>query len=1084
MMLKGQTVPFIVAFHSPSPHKSIKTHAKSTSHNATFPSQSLRKNPQLYDTPDTIHQQPADSPRPDPASPSPLSPPIYHVTKKPEILAPAGGWPQLHAAVENGADAVYFGIQDLNARARANNFSVQELPTVMEYLHTRGVKGYLVLNILIFDDELVKLAQRAQAASRAGVDAVIVQDVGAVAVIKQIAPALPIHGSTQMTITSVEGAQFASEVLGIERIVVGRELSLRDISLISTSSTTSTPPEIEAFVHGALCVSYSGQCFSSEAWGGRSANRGQCAQACRLEYGLLVDNVLQYIGDMKYVLSPQDLSALEVVPELMEAGVVSFKIEGRLKGPEYVAATTRAYRKAVDIAWEARHAHSAGESKHSITAEEVRTLAQVFARGQDAEHRGLTPGFLHGPQHQMLVRGRNPRHRGVYVGEVKQRGSSTTTITRNGGESVGARSVTVRVRLEAPLRRGDGVVLDTGNVGSNGEDVGGCVYDIFLVNVGGGTDAKDKRKAQSVERAEEGSVVDIRIVTTSTKSQMDFDTTQNNNKNATVPVLLWKNKDPEVEAALRSTYASLSSSQRRRIAVQATVTVQGVGIPLRIELGDAQGRKGVAETEAVVEEARGRPSTKADIEKALGVHLGDDEGSSLVMEALHIRGMRLEDAGVFVSAAAIKEARRRAVRELVEQQAMRRQRQNETGIEKEILVLKNAEDVVEGMKESILEAGRRQVLPSPPPTPSEVNQTAQRMIRILCRTKAQVDAAIQVPWLKDIILDFLEVHGLKEAVAAVKASGKRCTVASPRIFKPDERRLWVFYLKLGADALLVRSAGFLHQLMMVGGPGSKTQDGLDIPVLEGDFSLNVSNVVSADLFLRRSSGSALSGGGLSRLAPTHDCHADQLAGIARGLGPARASRLEAIIHQNLPIFHTEHCVFARFLSEGNSFLDCGHPCEHHTVHIRAPDGKDHLVLADMGCRNTVFDGTAQSGLGFIDRLVASGYGCFRIELVDQKPSVVAPLLEGYKNAIEHALQHAPRDVGLAQNKALWAWMDTELTDANGRAHGVGMGSLQPRVEREKKVMKMTAAAKKGQLLQSPSLATTKKNEKNKKGGHQ
>jgi collagenase-like PrtC family protease len=165
---------------------------------------------------------------------------------------------------------------------------------------------------------------------------VIVQDIGAVQLIKSIAPNLKIHGSTQMSITSTEGARFAQE-LGVERVVLGRELSLREISAVREGFGH----EIEVFVHGALCVSYSGQCFSSEAWGGRSANRGQCAQACRLPYQMILNGEPQDLGDIKYLLSPQDLMAVEVVPDLIAAGVTCFKIEGRLKGPEYVALTTQ-----------------------------------------------------------------------------------------------------------------------------------------------------------------------------------------------------------------------------------------------------------------------------------------------------------------------------------------------------------------------------------------------------------------------------------------------------------------------------------------------------------------------------------------------------------------------------------------------------------------------------------------------------------------------------------------------------------------------------------------------------------------------
>jgi len=329
-------------------------------------------------------------------------------------------------------------------------------------------------------------------------------------------------------------------------------------------------------------------------------------------------------------------------------------------------------------------------------------------------------------------------------------------------------------------------------------------------------------------------------------------------------------------------------------------------------------------------------------------------------------------------------------------------------------------------------------------------------LRVLCRTEDQVRAAAAVPWLEEIILDFLEVHGLKEACEVVRAAGKRVVVAAPRIIKPDERRLWIFYLKLGADSLLVRGAGLLHQFSELGGPGVSVlgAGGHVIPRLEGDFSLNASNVISADIFLQA---------GLDRLAPTHDCDASQLAAIGRGLGP-RARCLEGILHTNLPIFHTEHCVFARFLSDGNSYVDCGHPCERHSVHLRDGNGADHLVVADAGCRNTVFSSSAQSGLPYIGTLVKSGYGCFRVELVDQPADVVAALLDGYKRALDSAVANISQENELAipdwskiKRHPMWKWMQN-MPDANGRAQGVGVGSLEVRNERSVENMKPTAAA--------------------------
>lgn len=1065
---------------------------------SSVPSESTsphRKNPGLY-SPSTTTEPHAPTSTTTIDKPNPhLNFTPLHVKHRPEVLAPAGGWPQLTAAVENGADAVYFGVGNLNARARASNFTPEELPQVMEYLHTRGLKGYLVLNVLIFDDELEILAEKAQHAARSGVDAVIVQDIGAVEIIQKAAPGLAIHGSTQMTITSAEGAAFAGS-RGIERIVVGRELSIRDIASVATpgsnpdsnlSRTTAPTPEVEAFVHGALCVSYSGQCFSSEAWGGRSANRGQCAQACRLDYGLLVDGELKYLGDVQYLLSPQDLSAVELVPQLMLAGVTSFKIEGRLKGPDYVAMTTRVYREAVDAAWK-DYINSSNISNTKIgnfKLDPVSTseLHQVFARGQDVGNLGLTSGFLEGPQHQKVVRGRAPRHRGVLLGNVERviSGTGSNNGAMSGRRGSGVWSVVVK--LAAPARRGDGIVFDQGN--PQAEEFGGAIYEIKVLessqqerrnkknrnddiaqqgnNVTSQSQSSGRRKintagsgsGRSVLEAEEGSLVEIvlgsgpRILSHS---------------NATAGIkpgdLIWKNKDPILESKLKMSYENVSAADRRRISVTVQV-IALLGNPLKITLVDEKGRRSEAETSSSVENATGRPLTAGDVEKAVGVNLGDE--GSLFAKKFEFLNMGEFEKGLFIPPGAIKDARRRAVAGLLEQQrvAPAMAAAAETA-ETNPVVLKQVDDVLVEMRQCIATESRQRKEHD-----SNNTRDAVSMLRVLCRTKAQVDAAIQVPWLIEIVLDFLEVHGLKEACEAVRQAGKRVVVASPRILKPDERRLWIFYLRLGADALLVRSAGLLHQLMQAGGPGAVVPgaEGHPIPILEGDFSLNAANIISADVLLQS---------GLARLAPTHDCNADQLAALARGLG-SRGRCLEAILHQNLPIFHTEHCVFARFLSEGNSYLDCGHPCEHHTVHLRGSEGTDHLVLADMGCRNTVFDGSAQSGLPFIDNLVKAGFGCFRIELVDQSPKMVAPLLEGYKTALEDALvkislnrssssvseqqQQQQQQRIESSRRALWKWMDEKLTDANGRTQGVGTGSLQPRIERGVATMKQTAAAK-------------------------
>src|SRR5580693_1623477 len=288
----------------------------------------------------------------------------------------------MRAAVRAGADAVYFGLQGFKPASLREPGSDNLLASSQGMFNARA-------RATNFDIGALEAAVRACAA--AGVDAVIVQDLGVTKLVRAIAPDLHIHASTQMTCTDAAGVELA-RAMGATRVILARELSLEDIAAIRAG----TDAELEVFVHGALCISYSGQCMTSEAIGGRSANRGACAQACRLPYELVIDGVKRDAGDEAYLLSPEDLEASALVPELVRLGVASLKIEGRLKGPAYVAATARLYRTAIDAG--------------APPSEDLReTALSTFTRGSG-------PGFLSGVDHQRLVDGRSCDHRGVEVG--------------------------------------------------------------------------------------------------------------------------------------------------------------------------------------------------------------------------------------------------------------------------------------------------------------------------------------------------------------------------------------------------------------------------------------------------------------------------------------------------------------------------------------------------------------------------------------------------------------------------------------------------------------------------------------------
>ncbi len=316
---------------------------------------------------------------------------------KPELLAPAGSMESLKAAVNNGCDAVYLGGKLFSARQFAGNFSLEELEEVCDYCHLRGVKVYVTVNTLYKEEELKELSNFVGKLYKMSVDALIVQDSGAAKMIREKYPDFPLHASTQMTANSLEDVRYW-ESLGFSKVVLSRELSLEEIREITAQSGA----EIETFIHGALCVSYSGQCFMSSILGGRSGNRGRCAQTCRLPYTL-------YKGANKlqegYLLSPKDIQTVTILPELIEAGIASLKIEGRMKNPEYVAGVTGIYRKYIDLYFE-------DPEHYEVSSEDIKILTQLFNRG------GFSEGYYTSAGGQDMMSVERPKTWGLKIGFV------------------------------------------------------------------------------------------------------------------------------------------------------------------------------------------------------------------------------------------------------------------------------------------------------------------------------------------------------------------------------------------------------------------------------------------------------------------------------------------------------------------------------------------------------------------------------------------------------------------------------------------------------------------------------------------
>jgi len=786
----------------------------------------------------------------------------------PEILAPAGDETCLRAAVGAGADAVYFGLSSgFNARAKAANFAPEDLPRVFGFLHEHGVKGYVAFNTLVYDREVEVAERLIEAIARAGADAAIVQDLGVARLCHEIAPTLPIHASTQMTISSPEGAAVAAE-LGVVRVILPRELSIEEIRRLRARTSL----ELECFVHGALCMSWSGQCLTSEAWGQRSANRGQCAQSCRLPYDLVVDRQVRALGLEKYLLSPMDLGAYNLLPELFAAGISCFKIEGRYKGPEYVAATVEKYRKVVDALAEGRVVR--------LGREDEEEMALTYSRG-------FSPGWLLGDDHQALTHGLYPGHRGLRFGTV---------------ERLGPWRVHVRPEPGAPgLAVGDWVIFDQGSPSS--EEPQGGTFAVEPPGPDGLVEVRFGDPGPDLGRVRPGDVV-------------------------------WKSHSSALKRRLLRALEA-----RRRVALD--VVVRGAaGRPLVVEGRDVLGRSARATGDAPLEPARHAPLGEPVLRSKLGA-LGDTR--------YFLRRVEVALEGdVATSPAELKRLRRRLVEAL------------------EALPIPVRTHAVRPRAGAVA----RSAAPAPAPAPLAAS------IVPLCRTLDQVDAVLDAG-AREVYVDFMEFVGVGEALKRLRARGARAVVATPRIQKPGEEPIDRRLEALAPDGVLARHLGALHHYRARAAAG---ESGF---TLHGDFSLNAANALTASTLLAF---------GLATLTPAYDLNVAQLAEMAAALP---AERLEVTVHQHLPLYHTEYCLYCRHLSDGHDYRDCGRPCERHRISLRCPKGREHPVLVDVSCRNTVFNAEAQSAAPHLARLRACGIRRFRIELVWETGDEAARVLAAY-----------------------------------------------------------------------------------------
>ncbi len=791
----------------------------------------------------------------------------------PELLAPAGNWDCARAAVAAGADAIYFGMPKFNARLRADNFIEADLVELMEYLHRHGVKGFVAMNTLIFTSELKAAEEQLRKIAAAGVDALIIQDLGLAKLARAVAPEVELHASTQMTITSPEGLAFIESLFPLERAVLARELSIKEIHRFHAHSMESlnlkTP--LEVFVHGALCVAYSGQCLTSESLGQRSANRGECAQACRMPYEIVVDGETRDLGAVRYLLSPQDLAAVDLIPDLVRAGVKSFKIEGRLKSPEYVSAVTRVYRKALDAAM--------AEEPSPITPKDKYELEMTFSRG-------LSTGWFAGTDHPYLTHGKFGKKRGPLLGEITDCGPGWVRLGKLTG---------------VPFSAGDGVVFDAGE--NRDLEQGARIWVI------------------------EGD----RLIFHLTYSGINFDRIKPGQT-------LYKTSDPKLDGELRRFWQNSRPAEQKRPLHLVVTGKPGERITIAAV---CDGHTFSESSIIVLVEAEKHPLATDKLAEQLG-RLGD---SSFELGSLD---NQLE-GNCHIAVSVLNQLRRALIKQLEDAANIKPER-------------------------AVITTNYQDFLPAIPAV-----EISPPHLSVLCRSMEQLAAAMECG-VETVYCDFEDPRRYKEAVAhfRVEAMNTKAQIhlATPRILKPGETGYLKLIEKSEPDGLLMRNLAALHYY----------RNRSDLKKM-GDFSLNVANPITAKLLMESA--------GLDHLTISYDLNIGQVLEL---LALAPPAWFELTLHQHMPMFHMEHCVFCTFLSNGTTYKDCGRPCEKHVVHLRDRVGQLHRLQADVGCRNTLFNGKAQTGARYYEHLSSAGLSRFRVELLDENEDA-AKTIRAYQDLL-------------------------------------------------------------------------------------
>ena len=885
-----------------------------------------------------------------------------------ELLAPAGSREALAAAVESGANAVYLAGNMFGARAYADNFDEEGLKEAIHFAHMRKVHVHVTVNTIVDDNELPGLKQYLRFLYEAGADAVLVQDLGAARIVREVVPELPMHASTQMTVHNLDGVR-ALEALGFSRVVLSRELSLEAIRHICSEAKA----EIEVFVHGALCVCYSGQCLMSSMIGGRSGNRGRCAQPCRLPYTLVDENDNDLLAGSvgQYLLSPRDLKTIDLLPELLKAGVSSLKIEGRMKRPEYVATAVGCYRRAVD-SWL--------QGDFQVQPQDSQALAQIF-------NRDFTTAYLEEKQGRNMMSDKRPNNRGLMLGRVlsydvsngmvsmklntdlqtgdqvdfwvKVGGRVTTTIQKlylvkeaknsknakntKGKKQKAGKAASHKYKLSDGLNMQNLVPVQQGAFGTVGkkQKAGKAASDKYKLS-----DGLNMQNLVPVQQGAFGTVVAFAVEGRVFPGDRAF-----------------KVLDSKLMEEAKAMYASGAPVRRYNIKAQVTAAV---GEPLVIQLEDEAGHVAVATTEFIGEPALKRPLSREVVEKQLG-----RLGSSI----FHLQELDVDIAGqVMIPVSEINGARRKAVEELENQRLGDFQQQ---AGEFSRQTAKNIRQGIANIQQELL---RRQAkteardIVRPATKGGYITVVADNIPRVraaLANGARRIVFGGESYSHENITLDMC-----RQAAELAHEYGAAIVLNTPRIIRDSELERFHSLLETvdtyPIDAISVHNIGTLHAVRQL----------TSLPI-EADYSL-ISYNVEALQHLQEL--------GADRAVLSPELNMSQL----EKLGQESPLPLECLVDAYLELMVSEYCCTGSFLGG----LDTGHcsaPCVAMKKKFYLKDRKNirFPLVMDQYCHMHLLNANRLSMLPHAMKFRSMGIAGLRIDGRYLAPDKLGQLVKNY-----------------------------------------------------------------------------------------